>query len=252
MDTEKIIVEVCVDSLESALAAERGGARRVELCASLAEGGVTPSAGMIATTRQKISIGLHVMIRPRAGDFYYAADEFEVMRRDVLMAKQLGADGVVFGILDGDANVDVQRTRALVDLARPLQTTYHRAFDMSADYFRSLEHVVEAGVDRILTSGGAPTAIAGIAVLRSLVEAARGRVIIMACGGINHQNVQRVVEATFVREIHAGLRTPIASPMRYRNENISMGPFQSNEYQRSVVLEDTVAQLVRAASGRDI
>ena len=110
------------------------------------------------------------MIRPRAGDFYYTADEFEVMRRDVLMAKQLGADGVVFGILDADANVDIQRTRALVDLARPLKTTYHRAFDMSADLFRSLEQVAETGADRILTSGGAQTALEGAATLRSLVE----------------------------------------------------------------------------------
>ena len=129
----------------------------MELCGSLVEGGVTPSAGLIATARQKISIGLHVMIRPRAGDFYYSADEFEVMRRDVLMAKQLGAEGVVFGILDADANVDIQRTRALVDLARPLKVTYHRAFDMSADLFRSLEQVTETGADRILTSGGAQT-----------------------------------------------------------------------------------------------
>ncbi len=150
-----LTVEVCVDSLDSAIAAERGGANRVELCASLVEGGVTPSAGLIATARQKISIGLHVMIRPRAGDFYYSADEFDVMRRDVLMAKQLGAEGVVFGILDADANIDIQRTRALVDLARPLKVTYHRAFDMSADLFRSLEQVTETGADRILTSGGA-------------------------------------------------------------------------------------------------
>ena len=118
-DTNEIIVEVCVDSLESAIAAERGGAQRVELCSSLVEGGVTPSAGLIATARKRISIGLHVMIRPRAGDFYYSADEFDVMRRDVLMAKQLGADGVVFGLLDPNANIDTQRTRALVDLARP-------------------------------------------------------------------------------------------------------------------------------------
>ena len=190
MGAREIIVEVCVDSLESAIAAERGGAKRVELCGSLVEGGVTPSAGLIATTRQKISIGLHVMIRPRAGDFCTASDEFDVMRRDVLMAKQLGADGVVFGILDEDANVDVQRTRPLVDLARPLKTTYHRAFDMSADLRLSLEHVAETGADRILTSGGAPTAVEGAATLRNLVEAASGRVIVMACGGIDHQNVQ--------------------------------------------------------------
>ena len=141
---------------------------------------MTPSAGLIATVRQKISIGMHVMIRPRGGDFYYSADEFEVMRRDVLMAKQLGAEGVVFGILDAEANVDVQKTRALVDLARPLSVTYHRAFDMSADLFRSLQQVMETGADRILTSGGAPTAVEGAATLRQLVEHAGQRVIIMA------------------------------------------------------------------------
>jgi copper homeostasis protein len=244
----EIIVEVCVDSTESAIAAECGGAKRVELCASLMDGGISPSAGLIATVRQKVSIGLHVMIRPRAGDFYYTSDEFDAMRRDVEMAKELGADGVVFGILEANANIDVQRTRALVDLAKPLPTTYHRAFDMSADLLRSLERVEETGADRILTSGGAPTAIEGTATLRRLVEAAKGRVIVMACGGIEHKNVQVVIEKTSVREIHVGLRTPVTSPMRRRNPNISMGPFRRNEYQRFVVLEGDVEQLVRAAS----
>ncbi len=224
----------------------------MELCASLLEGGVTPSAGLIATVRQKISIGMHVMIRPRGGDFYYSADEFEVMRRDVLMAKQLGADGVVFGILETNANVDIQKTRALVDLARPLSVTYHRAFDMSADLFRSLQQVMETGADRILTSGAAPTAVEGVATLRQLVEHAGQRAIIMACGGIDEQNVQAVLEKTAVREVHVGLRTPVVSLMRYRNENISMGILEGNEYQRYIVLEDKVARLIRAASGHDV
>ena len=251
VDNHELIVEVCVDSLESAIASERGGARRVELCSGLAEGGVTPSAGLIATTRQKISIGLHVMIRPRAGDFHYSADEFDVMRRDVLMAKQLGADGVVFGILDLKANIDIQRTRALVDLARPLKVTCHRAFDMSADLFQSLQQVTETGADRILSSGGAKTALEGAATLRRLVGQTGPRAVIMACGGINAQNVQTVVEKTAVREIHVGLRTAVASPMRYRNENISMGSIAGNEYQRYIVLEEKVARLIRAASARD-
>jgi len=136
---DELSIEVCVDALDSAVAAERGGAKRVELCGSLTEAGITPSAGLIATARQKISIGLHVMIRPRAGDFCYTSDEFSAMRRDVVMAKQLGADGVVLGILDADGRVEIQKTRQLVDLARPLKTTYHRAFDMSADLYQSLE-----------------------------------------------------------------------------------------------------------------
>ncbi len=249
---DELIVEVCVDSLESAFAAERGGAKRVELCSSLPEGGVTPSAGLIATARQKISIALHVMIRPRSGDFCYTADEFSVMQRDVLMAKQLGADGMVFGILDLDGKVDIHRTRKLVDLARPLKITYHRAFDMSVDLSRSLEHVVETGADRILTSGGAPTAFEGAAKLHNLARLAGGRVIIMACGGIHDQNVQAIVKQTGVREIHVGLRTPVDSSMRYRNDTISMGTVKGNEYQRFVTMDDRVERLVRAASGCDL
>jgi copper homeostasis protein len=169
----------------------------------------------------------------------------------VLMAKQLGAEGVVFGILDAEANVDIQRTRALVDLARPIVVTYHRAFDMSADLFRSLEQVTETGAARILTSGGAKTALEGAATLRRLVDQAGKRAVIMACGGINDQTVQAVVERTAVREIHVGLRTAAASPMRYRNEHISMGSIEGNEYQRYIVPEEKVARLIQAAKTRD-
>lgn len=251
MDKKVCTIEVCVDSLESAMAAERGGASRVELCSSLLEGGITPSAGLIATVRQKISIGLHVMIRPRAGDFSYTAEEIGIMGRDVLMAKQLGAQGVVFGILDLDANVDIEKTRHLVDLARPLATTFHRAFDMAADLRRSLDQVVEAGANRILTSGGAQTAVEGAVTIRGLVEGADGRVIVMACGKIDERNVKDVLEKTGVREIHVGLRTPAASPMRYRNENISLGTLKDNEYTRFIVREDRVSQLVQAAHGKN-
>jgi copper homeostasis protein len=218
----------------------------VELCSHLLEGGVTPSAGLIATARKKVSIGLHVMIRPRGGDFYYSEDEFDVMRRDALMAKQLGADGVVFGLLDADANVDVQRTRQLVHLARPLKTTFHRAFDVSADLSRSLEDVVEAEADRILTSGAAQTAVEGIAMIRRLVEDAKDRVIVMACGGIDERNAGRVVQQTGVREIHAGLRTAVESSTRYRREIIAIGTSEGSEYPRFLVQESRVAQLVRS------
>ena len=246
-----LIVEVCVDSLESAVAAERGGAKRVELCGALQEGGVTPSAGLIAAARKKVSVALHVMIRPRAGDFYYSADEFSVMSRDVLMAKQLGADGVVFGILDLDGRVDISRTRQLVDLARPLKTTFHRAFDMSSDLLQSLQDVVEAGANRILTSGGAQSALEGAGILRELVSASSERIIIMAAGGISDQNIEAVIKQTGVREIHVGLRTSVASPMLFVNENILMGTIKGQEYQRFVVTEDSVKRLIRAA-GRTV
>jgi copper homeostasis protein len=244
----KLAVEICVESLESAMAAERGGATRVELCSSLVEGGLTPSAGLIALARKKISIDLHVIVRPRGGDFFYTPDEFDTMQRDVLTAKELGADGLVFGILRSDGTVDVQRTRQLVDLARPLKVSYHRAFDMSADLSRSLEDVVQTGAQRILTSGGAPTAMAGMRTLRQLVEAASGRITIMAAGGINPQNVHTIVQQTGVNEIHASLRSTVASPMQHRNQTISMGSLEGCERQRFTVLEDQVRQLLQSAS----
>src|ERR1700722_9456528 len=138
---KRILVEVCVDSVPSAVAAERGGAARIELCSDLVEGGITPSAGLIETVRSAVTLPVHVMIRPRGGDFYYDADEFDSMRRDIAAAKRLGVSGVVFGILDVNANVDVVRTHQLLDLARPLEVTFHRAFDMSSDLFRALDEV---------------------------------------------------------------------------------------------------------------
>jgi copper homeostasis protein len=242
------IVEICVESTESAIAAERGGATRVEVCSALIEGGITPGAALVAQTRKKISIGLHVIIRPRGGDFCYTSAEFDTMQRDVLTAKDLGADGVVLGILRTDGTVDVQRTRQLVDIARPLQVTYHRAFDLAFDLLRSLEDVTQTGAERILTSGGAQTAVAGTPALRQLVEAADGRIIIMAAGGINPLNVQAIVEKSGVKEIHASLKSAVDCAIQSRNENISQGSLQDHEYRRFMVLEDQVRQLLLAAS----
>jgi copper homeostasis protein len=247
MTKDKILIEICVDSVASALAAERGGAGRIELCSDLLEAGITPSAGMIEVVRTSVSIALQIMIRPRGGDFCYTADEFEIMCRDIETARKLGADGVVFGILDADGYVDVQRSRRLVELARPLDVTFHRAFDMSADLRRSLEHVCETGANRILTSGGEQTALQGLGSIAELVKAAKGRVAIMPGRGIRPDNVRRILEESGSREIHAGLSSCIPGPMRFRNPRISMGSVPEREYQRFVVLEENVRSLCRAA-----
>ena len=250
--SNKFVLEVCVDSVESAAVAERGGAHRVELCSSLSDGGVTPSAGLIATVRKTISIDLHVMIRPRSGDFCYSDDEFQVMKRDILMAKQLGAEGVVFGLLDLDGKVEVSRTKQLLDLAAPLRVTYHRAFDMSSDLFASLRDLQAMGVHCVLTSGGKETAVEGAETLKQLVSAACGKIAIMAGGGIEDRNVSGLIQRTGVREIHASLKASVASPMRYRNDRVSMGTEKGREYERSVVNEQKVRKLLRAASNGNL
>ena len=245
-----VILEVCVDSVESAVGAARGGAHRVELCSGLHDGGVTPSAGLIATVRQAISIPLHVMIRPRGSDFCYSDDEFQVMQRDILMAKQLRADAVVFGILDLEGRVDTARTKKLAELAAPLPVTFHRAFDMSSDLLTSLQDLRAMGLARVLTSGGKETAIEGAPTLKALLAAASDKIGIMAGSGITAGNVSNLLEQTGVREIHATLRSSVASPMRYRNDAVIMGVEKSGEYQRLVVQEQSVRDLLRAASHR--
>jgi copper homeostasis protein len=237
----KILIEVCVDSVASACAAERGGAGRIELCSGLLEGGVTPSAGLIELVRESVTIGLHVMIRPRGGDFCYDDAESEIMRRDIVNAKQLGADGVVFGILDIDGRVDVERTRRLIELARPLRVTFHRAFDMSA-----LEDVCAAGADRILTSGGEQTSVVGREMITRLVGLANGRITIMPGSGINERNAAGLIQETGVREIHVGLRSAVPSPMRHQNRQVTMGAAKGGEYVRLRVLEESVRNLHRA------
>ena len=239
-------VEICVDSVSSAIAAEQGGAARVELCSGLVEGGLTPSAGLIETTRAAVSLGVHVMIRPRGGDFCYDESEFEIMRRDTAVAKQLGANGVVFGILELNGGIDVGRTRQLVELARPLEVTFHRAFDMTADLNRALEDICAAGVDRVLTSGAEQTAWEGRSVIAKLVIQAQGRIVIAAGSGIKPENARALVEQTGVRDIHAGLRSSIPSPMLFRNPRISMGSVGGHEYERFGALEENVKRLCGA------
>jgi copper homeostasis protein len=243
---ENVLVEVCADSVASAFAAERGGGARIELCSGLVEGGITPSLGLMEAVRAAVSIPVRVMIRPRGGDFCYDGGEFQVMRRDIEVAKSAGMDGVVLGILDAQGNVDVTRTQQLVELARPMQVTFHRAFDMTADLFRALEEVRAAGADRVLTSGGEQTAMEGQATIQRLMKQSCGRIKVMAGSGIKPENARRLIEMTGAKEIHVGLRSSTASPMQYRNPRITLGAVEGREYQRISVLEENVAKLCRA------
>jgi copper homeostasis protein len=254
MASAGILVEACVDSVESAIAAERGGASRLELCDNLVEGGTTPSAGAILECRKRVSIPLYVMIRPRGGDFLYSDVEIEVMWRDIAHAKQLGADGVVLGLLKPNATVDVTRTAVLVAAARPLDVTFHRAIDVARDPEEALEALVGLGIDRVLTSGQAPTAVKGAGVIARLVRRAAGRIVILAGGGIDEKNVASIVKQTGVREVHVRGTSRVKSGMKRRSRRVV---FRARQQPDDYVLEVTdtarikkiVQRLARADRG---
>jgi copper homeostasis protein len=203
--SRKYVLEISVETLEAAMAAERGGADRIELCESLSVGGITPSIELMRTVRAQLRIPIFAMIRPRGGDFVYSPAEFAEMKRSIVGAKESGMDVVVLGVLTKDHRVNVERTRALVELARPLTVTYHRAFDEIADLRRGLEDVIQSGAKRILTSGGAKSALEGAALLADLVEMAGDRVVIVPGAGISALNIEQVAQRTGAREFHSGL-----------------------------------------------
>ena len=205
MSLPSILVEACVDSVASSIAAERGGARRLELCDALFDGGTTPSAGMIGACKAAVSIPVFVMIRPRGGGFVYSDAERDVMRRDVVIARDLGADGVVIGGLRREGVVDLDLVRCLVEAANGLPVTFHRAFDVTPDLGTSLDLLAGAGVQRILTAGGAATAAQGTATLADLVRRAGSRVVILAGGGVREENVSDLVRTSGVPEVHVRL-----------------------------------------------
>ena len=226
-----MIIEVCAYSLTSCLTAQRAGAQRVELCGGLAEGGTTPSFGLIQLARQHLTVPLYVMIRPRGGDFVYTTDELAVMRADISMARQLGADGLVFGTLNTDGTVAETPTRALIELAYPLPVTFHRAFDMTRDPAEALDAIMRTGAVRVLTSGQQPTAEAGAPVLRGLVKQSAGRIEIMAGAGVNAQNAGLLRE-TGVDALHLSGKKNEDSPMHYRRPTVSMASAVPAEYER--------------------
>ncbi|WP_044172244.1 copper homeostasis protein CutC [Flectobacillus major] len=215
-------VEVCAYSFESCLAAEQGGANRVELCASPYEGGTTPSAGLIQLVKKNLSIEVHVMIRPRGGDFCYSDHEILVMEQDILMAKQLEANGIVLGILQKNGQVNIQQTAHLVQLAHPMTVTFHRAIDMTPDYFQALEDIIEAGCHRVLTSGQANLAIEGIKNLKKLTQQAAGRIQIMIGSGVNTRNALQLASLQ-PDALHFTGKSTRDSVMEFRKEGIAMG-----------------------------
>lgn len=198
-----VLIEAAVESLDDALAAVDGGADRLELCANLADGGTTPSEALIADVVEQVAIPVFVMIRPRGGSFVYSTSELDEMRRSMDRARELDVDGFVLGVLNASNRIDVIRTQSLVDVAGDLPVTFHRAFDRVADRIDALDTLVDLGIGRVLTSGGAPTAEQGMAQLRELVEAAGDEIVILAGGGVRFQNVVELVEETGVTEIHA-------------------------------------------------
>ena len=206
------LLEICVETLEAALAAELGGADRIELCQELSVGGVTPSAELMREVRANVDIPVFAMIRPRCGDFCYTAEEFELMVRDLGTAKESGMNGAVLGILRSDRGVDVERTRALVELARPWPVTFHRAFDETPDLRAALDEVMATGAARVLTSGGKPSAEQGAAEIAALVDGGGGKITVVCGGGINSSNLEHVVQRTSAREFHTGLSSVLAYP----------------------------------------
>ena len=224
-------LEVIAFTIESCSIIERAGAHRIELCDNPGEGGTTPSYGLLKQAREKVNIDLYPMIRPRGGDFLYSDDEFELMKKDVLLCKEIGCNGIVIGLLNADGTVDKKRSAALIDLAYPLGITFHRAFDRVRDGFEALETLIEIGCERVLTSGLTPNVTEGAAMLTQLVKAADERIIIMPGSCVRSNNIAELAKQTGAVEFHTSARTMIASKMNYLN--VAM-----NEELRTVIADE--------------
>lgn len=241
----KRILEVCAGDIASVRAAVAGAAERVELCQALAVGGLTPSIGMIRKAVEIPGIKVHVLIRPREGDFCYSDDEIAVMQTDIRAAVEAGAAGIVIGCLDSDGTVsDVNRS--LVEAAGKCSVTFHRAFDLVRDPYEALDKIISLGCDRILTSGLAPTALEGAAILSQLREKAGDRLIILAGGGVNSRNAAELVRLTGVTEVHGSARSRCVSSMKFRRGDVAMGTPGSDEYSRLTTDMSEVKAIVHA------
>lgn len=242
-----ILVEACVDSVQGAIAAERAGARRLELCANLVEGGTTPSGGMMRAVHRCVGIPVFAIVRPRGGDFLYDAADIEVMLRDIEFAKSCDVHGIVSGALNPNGTIDEDGTSALTEAAHPLPFTFHRAFDVTRDLDESLDALQALGVHRVLTSGGAATALEGAERIARLVRRGGDRIVVMAGGGVRRDNAAAVVAATHVREVHLRAARRMDGRMAYRASAVRIGrPFVPDEYAWDVTDPEEIAAVVHA------
>jgi len=253
MNREEFKFEICANSVESCLAAQEGGADRVELCAGIPEGGTTPSYGEIKLARKLLTkTKLHVIIRPRGGDFLYTPLELERMEEDIRICRELGVDGVVFGCLTEEGEIDREANRRLVKLARPMSVTFHRAFDRTADPMKALEDIISLGCNRILTSGQQPKAIDGINLLaqleKKLKEYPLPPIQLLAGSGVNEENIRQIFDATGIHEYHFSARVNVVSKMKHYNHEVYMGAKGADESNSLVTsaekVRNTIKQLV--------
>ncbi|NBT07918.1 MAG: copper homeostasis protein CutC [Chitinophagia bacterium] len=216
----KIKLEIAVFSVEAALAAIEAGADRIEFCENPLEGGTTPSFGSLSTLISLTSKSVFPIIRPRGGDFLYSQNEFNSIRSDVLMARKLDYPGIVIGLLNADGSIDIEKTKRLVDLASPMEVTFHRAFDRCKDPFKALEDIISTGCKRILTSGQVPNAADALPLLKKLIQQAGDRIIVMPGSGVRSNNIKEIIQATGAKEVHSSARQMQASQMNYTKDSM--------------------------------
>lgn len=237
--------EICANSVESCRAAQEGGAQRVELCAGISEGGITPSYGEMVTARELLNIQLHVIIRPRGGDFLYSEQEIFIMEKDIQLAKEIGVDGVVFGCLTSEGEIDIIQMKRLLEASTGLSVTFHRAFDQCTHPFKAMEELIELGIDRILTSGQRQTAEKGLPLIKELIRISDDRIIILPGSGINKHNIKHIASESGAKEFHFSARENRVSRMVYRNQEVSMNaPGMPDEYVQSVTTAKRVRETI--------
>ena len=240
---EKNYLEICTYSIDSCLIAQKAGADRVELCDNQNEGGTTPSYATIVYAKEHLSLDTMVMIRPRGGDFLYNDIEFALMKEDILLCKKIGVKGVVFGLLNSDGSIDKERTKTLIDIAKPLDVCFHRAIDVSKDYYQSVKDIISCGATRILTSGARNKAFEGKENIKKIQQDFGSQIEIMVGSGVNSSNIKMLKEYTNVNNFHLSAKTKIDSNMKFRHPVVSMGGTDFDEYSISIASYDEIKKV---------